>query len=363
MNYFKTKNQVHLVCGMKIKPLDGIKITTPEIPFQIPVYQGRNDVKINIKLSEISDKEFFKLIDIFTKAGLESVKGNTLMHANHCSILPYCCSKIKEKTGVKYVVSAHGTGVNSSLESKRNYKIAKEGLENSEYILANSKFTANQIKKEFNINSSKIIVVYLGVDTDEFKPVPGEKKNKVKQKYNCLGKKLVLSTGFLTKEKGHEDLINAAKQYEKEGVTTLISGDGPYFNYLKNLIKKLNLRHTYLLGWVTKEELLELYGAADIYVFPSRWSEPFGMVAIEAMACETPVIGARSGAIPEIISEHGLLFNPGKHQEIAKAVVSTVKNDKWLKEHATKSREHIISNFSVELMCENTKKIYDMINK
>ena len=363
IDYFRNNNNIKLICGMKIKPLPGVNIQTPKIPFQIPVYQGRTDVKKNIKISKINDKQFYKLIDVFTRTGLKVINGeNNIMHANHCSILPYCCKLIKEKTGIPYVISAHGTGIVSSLESKRNFEIAEKGMQASEFILSNSKYTAKQIKDNFNVPSSKIKVVYLGVDTNEFKAPPKKIVEKVKKKYLCHGKKLVLSTGFLTKEKGHEDLIKASKYYEKKGVATLISGKGPYYNKLKAMIKKLNLKCTHLIGWISKEDLITLYAAADFYVFPSRWGEPFGMVAIEAMSCKTPVIGTNAGAIPEVISQSGILVNPKKPKEIANAVLDNIFNDKWLYEAGNKSREIVKKDFSIEMMCKNTEKIYNKIN-
>ena len=364
MDYFRKKNKIRLICGMKIKPLPGVNIHTPKIPFQIPVYQGRTDVKKNIKISKISDKQFYKLIDIFTKKGLKVVNDKkSLMHPNHCSILPYCCSLIKEKTGIQYVISAHGTGILSSLESKRNFEIAEKGMQDSEYIISNSKYTAKQIKDNFKVPSSKIKVVYLGVDTNEFKAPPKKIIERVKKKYLCHGKKLVFSSGFLTKEKGHEDLIKAVKHYEDEKIATLISGAGPYYNEIKKLIKKLKLKCTHLIGWIPKEDLISLYAAADLYVFPSRWGEPFGMVGIEAMSCGTPIIGTKAGAIPEVIGKTGIIVNPSKPKEIAEAVKNNIFNDKWLKEIGKKSREIVKNRFSIDVMCKETQKIYKRVLK
>ena len=79
MDYFRKRDNVNLICGMKIKPLPGINIYTPKIPFKIPVYQGRTDVKKKVKISRINNKQFYKLIEIFTRAGLKFINGkNTI---------------------------------------------------------------------------------------------------------------------------------------------------------------------------------------------------------------------------------------------------------------------------------------------
>lgn len=362
MDYFKKKNRINLICGMEIKSYPGVNVYTPKIPFQIPVYHGRTDVKKNVKLSKISDRQFFKLIDLFTKTGLKVVDSkNSLMHANHCSIMPYCCSLIKEKIKVPYIITAHGTGVLSSLESKRNFKVANKGIEDSELIISNSKFTASRVKNNFNVKSSKIKVVYLGVDTKEFKPLSSQKKNAIKKKYNCLDNKLVFSSGYFDKDKGFQDLVRAAKIYEKKGITTLVSGIGPYHSQVNALIKKLKLKNARLLGWIPKQDLIKLYAAADLYVFPSRWDEPFGLVAVEAMSSGTSVIGTKVGGIPEIVGGNGILVESKNHTEIAKAVNDHIFDDNWLMKNSKKARDIVKSKFDYVNMCKETEKIYKKI--
>ena len=253
MDYFKKKNNVNLIYGMQYKSYEGVNVYNAKIPFQVPVYHGRSDVKKNIKLSEINDSQFYKLIDIFTKKTLKILdKKNNLLHANHCSILPYCCSLIKEKNSVPYIITAHGTGILSSLESKRNFSIAEEGMVNSEVIISNSEYTKTQILNNFDIKKSRIKVIYLGVNTNEFKPISKKEKIKIKKKYHCKDEKLVFSSGYFDKDKGFQDLVIAAKNYEKKGITTLISGIGPYHDKVNLLIKKYNLKNTGLIGRIPK---------------------------------------------------------------------------------------------------------------
>jgi len=368
MDYFKAKNTISLVEGMNVKSglLQGINIYNPKIPFQIPVYQGRTDVKKNIKISKINNAKFNYLINVFRKECLKIHKKKNLdmIHVNHCSILPYVAYLVKEITGVPYIVMAHGTGIVSSMESKRNFDIAKTGLENAECIMANSKFVANQVIKKFRISSSKVKVVYLGVNTNEFYPTSKKLKEKIKAKYNCKDKKIIYSTGYLTKEKGFQDLIKAASIYEKkdENIITLISGKGPYQKELERLSKKLRLKRTKILGWIPKEDLLSLYAAADIVVMPSRWGEPFGMVTIEAMSSGTPVIGTRTGATPEIISKKtGILVKPKNPKEMAEAVKQRIFDDNWLNKAGKEARALVKKKFSIELMCRNTEKIYENV--
>ncbi len=368
MNYFKVSNSINLIAGMSVKKgfLEDISICNPKIPFQIPVYQGRTDVKDNILLSKINDKQFNHLINVFKEECVNSHnKGKIdIVHANHCSILPYSAYLAKKETGVPYVVMAHGTGIFSSKGSERNLNIAKIGLDNAEILMANSKFTAEQAINEFNLPKSKVEVVYLGIDPEEFKPISEGEKQKIKEKYGCKGKKVVYSTGFFMEEKGFQDLIKAASIYEKKdhNIITLISGKGPYQKELEKLIKKLKLQRTKIIGWIPKKDLLALYAAADIVVMPSRWNEPFGLVTIEAMSSGTPVIGTKAGGTPEIIEKSaGMLVKPKNPVEMAEAVMGKIDDDSWLEKAGKEARNLVKKKFYIDLMCKNTEKIYDKV--
>ena len=81
----------------------------------------------------------------------------------------------------------------------------------------------------------------------------------------------------------------------------VIAGDGEERESLSELHKQLGLRNTFFLGNQKQDELRRLYNAADVFVMPSR-REPFGLVALEAMACGRPVLATRSGGMPEYLA-------------------------------------------------------------
>jgi glycosyltransferase involved in cell wall biosynthesis len=365
MDSFKKKNNVSLIAGMDLKKtLSNIAVHHPHMLFEVPVYQGRADVKDNVLLSRISDAKFEYLINVFTKETLRVHRNKPIdiIHTNHCSFLPYSSHLVKDLVNVPYVVMAHGTGIISSLQSKRNFKIAKIGLENADYIMANSRFVRNQIIKHFRIKPSKVKVVYLGVDSNEFKPIA--QKENIKKKYKCDGKKLVYSTGFFTEEKGFQDMIMAAKILEKKDkdIVTLISGKGPYEGKLQNMIKRLKLKRTRIIGWIQKEDLRKIYSAAHLFIIPSRWDEPFGMVTIEAMSSGTPVIGTNTGGTPEIITKKtGALVPPKNPKQMAETILDKINNKTWLEKAPIESRKLVRRKFRIDIMCKSTEKVYNKV--
>jgi len=366
LTYFKARgHKISIVEGMrsKLAVLKGIDVKYVHFPFQIPVYQGRADVKKNIKISSIPDSQLFSLIRRFAEWEIKINErvGIDITHANHASILPFSAYLAKKINHVPYVVTAHGTGMLSSLESSRNREIAMLGLQESEKVIANSKFTKAGLVRDFGVQKNKIKVIYPGVDTDVFRPVTNRIKNAVRRKYRCSGKKIVFSSGFFTQEKGFQYLLEAAKIYEHENpdIVTLITGQGSYRREMEALIKKYQLRNTRILGWVLRKDLIKLYGSADLFVTPSIWHEPFGLVSVEALASKTPVIATNMGGIPEIVTRDvGEVVEPKSGRAVADAVLNRINDDEWLRRRGKRGRERVIEHFSVKAGGRETEKVY-----
>ena len=115
--------------------------------------------------------------------------------------------------------------------------------------------------------------------------------------------------------KGIEYLLRAAQSYGGPDVQTLLCGDGELRTAMEQLSDKLQLERVAFLGHVDHfRDLPDLYNLADVLVVPSK-GEPFGLVAIEAMGCGTPVVGSRSGALPYIIEAAGSVDDLGSGVE------------------------------------------------
>ncbi|RYG75120.1 glycosyltransferase family 1 protein, partial [bacterium] len=140
--------------------------------------------------------------------------------------------------------------------------------------------------------------------------------------------------GRLVEEKGTGDLIDALAHCPAE-VNLVFVGSGPFESELKNVVASAGLeQRVRFLGARPLEELPTIFGAFDTLVLPSRttasWKEQFGRVLIEAAACEIPVIGSSSGAIPEVVGTGeaaiGIIFPEKDVTKLADAI-TTLKND------------------------------------
>jgi glycosyltransferase involved in cell wall biosynthesis len=146
--------------------------------------------------------------------------------------------------------------------------------------------------------------------------------------------------GRIEKEKGLDDLLRAVARIETP-IDVLIVGQGRAEPVIRALAGELHLKGRLLITPPVAQALLPDYiNCMDLLVLPSRttptWKEQFGRVLVEAMACETPVAGSSSGAIPEVIGNAGLIFEEGDDKAIAK-VTERFMNDHVLRETCVKN--------------------------
>jgi glycosyltransferase involved in cell wall biosynthesis len=366
VSYLREKgNGIYVVEGLrsKLSMLKGLNVKYVHFPFQMPVYAFRRDIKNAVKISGIPDTQLTDLMNRFAEWAIKiNAKAKLdIVHASHASILPFSASIAKKVCGVPYVVTVHGSGMASSMENERNFRIAKAGLEDSEKIIANSAFLKQGVVKNFGMPAGKVDVIYPGVDTAEFSPVSGRIVSAVKRRYGCEGKKIVLASGFFEKRAGFQHLIEAAAIYEKEDpeIVTLITGRGNYQEEMERMIKGLGLRNTKVLGWLLQKELVKLFSAADMFVTSPAWNEYFGLVPVEALSAGTPVIAAKIGWLPEIIDASvGELVEPRSPEGIAKAVLDRIRDEKWIESRGESGRKRVLAHFSSGVSGKATEKIY-----
>jgi glycosyltransferase involved in cell wall biosynthesis len=143
-------------------------------------------------------------------------------------------------------------------------------------------------------------------------PDPGERP--------CPGD-YALFVGRLSQEKGLATLLEAWQRLSSS-VPLLIAGDGPMRHDLETQVAENKLSMIRFVGRLGREEVCDAMKKAAFLVVPSVWQEPFGLIVAEAFACGTPVLGARIGAIEEMVDDQvtGLYFSPGNPEALAEKV-------------------------------------------
>ncbi len=210
----------------------------------------------------------------------------------------------------------------------------------SDYVLTLSKQSAKEIE-DLGVDKKKIKVFTYWIDLEKFKVQSS--KLKVRKKLGWEGKFVVLFVGRLVPEKGVLELLQAAKRWNKN-IVLAIAGSGPLEQEIKH--QSLTINHLIYLGKVGNDELPIYYSASDLVVVPSVHEEGFGRVILESLACGTPVLGAKRGAIPEAMDETvGKLIEPSP-EEIKKWVEYYYKNPKELKKLSRNARKYAEKRYS-----------------
>jgi phosphatidyl-myo-inositol dimannoside synthase len=247
-------------------------------------------------------------------------------------------------------------------------KIAKKYLQNilneAAQIFTISIFSKNIILK-FGINTDKVVLINLGVDTSHFYPMSKDKK--LVEKYQLDNKKVILIVGRLVKRKGFDKLIFAMPLILKEvpEAVCLIVGDGEEKSCLLNMVKTLKLEQSVLLvGSVDYSKINLYFNLADVFVMPSRElqeqgdMEGYGMVFIEANACKKSVIGGRSGGVSDAVIDgyNGLLVDPEDEQDIAKVISNILINTEMREKLAENGYKRVIQELTWQKCVETIRK-------
>lgn len=231
-------------------------------------------------------------------------------------------------------------------------------LKKAHKVICISQNTKEDIMKFYNLDESKIEVIYNGFDKEIF----NEKNNnlEVLKKYD-IDYSYMIMVGASYRHKNLETAIKAYnKAKDKLSCKIIIIGkDSPYIKELKALTKELNLEDKVIfLGYVPDEDLPSLYASSKCFVYPTLY-EGFGLPILEAMGCGTQVICSNNSSLPEVAQDAALLFNPKSEEEILNCMLKINEDENLRKELQEKSKENI-KRFSWET---TAKSIYELIKE
>ncbi len=238
--------------------------------------------------------------------------------------------------GVPLVVTTH------SLEPLRPWKreqlaggydfslwVEKMAIEMADAVIAVSNGTRADVKNLFNVRDDRLKVIYNGIDTDEFKRV---KSTACISRFGFdPNKPYLLFVGRITRQKGIIHLVNAIRYLNQDIPVVLCAGapDTPEIEHemaegVKSVSKDRN-NIFWVREMVDRKTLIELYSHAAVFCCPSIY-EPFGIINLEAMACETPVVASAVGGIPEVVVD-GVTGKLVKLEQMNESPFEAVKPD------------------------------------
>ena len=270
--------------------------------------------------------------------------------------------EIKQRQSIQHVHTYHSLGavkyrsINTiPLIAKTRLRVEKECLETADMIIATSPQEQDHMRSLVS-KKGNITVIPCGTNIDCFGSVDREAgRARIGVDANT---KLVMYAGRFDKRKGIETLVRAVARNEVKrhknlklmivGGSTPGAKDGIEKNRITEIVEELGIQDvTEFTGRVKHKDLAYYYAAADVCVVPSHY-EPFGLVAIEAMASRTPVIASNVGGLKFSVADYktGLLVPPQDEIAFAKAIDSVLADNEWRKELGENARSRVESKFS-----------------
>lgn len=232
-------------------------------------------------------------------------------------------------------------------------------------VICCSQFMANEVRQYFQAPADKIDVIPNGVDVARFDRWRGQDLAEFRSRYALPNEKIVFYVGRIVYEKGVHLLVEAAPKVLAEfpEAKFVIVGTGPMLGELRHRTEALRLRDKVLFtGFVPDEDRDRLFAVADCVVFPSLY-EPFGIVALEAMASRTPVVVSQVGGLTEVVThaQTGITVYPDNADSLAWGILHTLKEPEWARQRAEAAYRMVVEQYNWDSLAGRTIEVYERV--
>lgn len=221
-----------------------------------------------------------------------------------------------------------------------------------DHIITVSEDSKIKINSDFGVPMEKQTVIYNGLDTSIFRPLPEVRK---------IPGKILFVGNIEDGKKGFPYLLKAMTRVTDSVTLTVVDGGAPHRKMTKSLIRKLKLENRInFVGTVNTEQLVKQYNESEIALVPSVY-EGFGFPAAEAMACEIPVIASRGGALHEVVGDTGIIVPDRDSDAIADAINSLIRDRKKLARMGKAGKKRVQECFDWKIAVKKMIRIYESL--
>lgn len=338
---------------------DGSSLTSP-LPFNFPCFTTHP--RSLTTFDDLDDSQLERYLEAFTAAIGAAVREfePDIIHAQHVWLL----ANVAAKTGVPTIVTAHGTDMMGYRKWPRFRELADETVRLCHSIIAISKDNYDDTTSTIPAATDKMVLLLNGYNEDVFYREDVDRASLLAQHgVPYQGERIVLFAGKLTNFKGVDVLLRAAARYERErpDIITLLAGSGEELDMLRRLHADLGLSRTYFLGHQLQDSLRRLYNIADLFAMPSR-REPFGLVALEAMACGLPVVATNQGGLPEFVTEAcGTLVDVDDDTALARAIMRELDRAAAAPDRRERIAESVFERYAQSKFVVRLEALYQQV--
>lgn len=368
------RHTVQVVCfGSQAEDRGSLHVRGVKPPIELPAHDPRHTRLFGTLLQDLLMSGTLPAVDI--------------VHC-HTWYSHFAGCLVKQLQGVPLVLTTH------SLEPHRPWKVEQLGTayhasswiertayENADGVVAVSKSMKRDVHELYEVPHDRIRVIHNGIDLRQYRPTPD---GDVLRQYGIdPNTPFLLFVGRITRQKGIIHLVNAIKYIHPGAQIVLCAGapDTPEIGVeMAQAVDRARADSPHHLVWIQemlpKEKVIALYTHAAIFVCPSVY-EPFGIINLEAMACETPVVASAVGGIPEVVEhgETGLLVTPEAigptdveptnpeqfSRDLARAVNVLLDDPELRDAMARKARERVEQHFSWSSIARQTLDFYEAV--
>lgn len=290
-----------------------------------------------------------------------------LVHA-HDWLVAYAGRGLKHIYHLPLVATIHATehGRNSGLHNQEQRYIAEVEwwlTYEAWKVICCSDYMREEVEELFALPADKIEVIRNGIRPAAFQvdaPDP-----RVRQRYAAPGEKMIFFIGRLVREKGVQILLEAMPAiYEQvPGVRLVIAGSGPFKDELQKQAGRLGIAGMVnFAGYIDDDTRNQLYANADIAVFPSLY-EPFGLVALEAMATGAPLVVGNCGGFAETVEHqvNGLRAGCGDAADLASQICRILLDPAYGQTLARRALQEVEERYSWSALARQTEEVYQKI--
>jgi len=230
-------------------------------------------------------------------------------------------------------------------------------------VIVASQYMAEQLQESFGVSLEKVDVLPNGVDTGRFDQYEGLDLSDFRARFARPEQKIVYYVGRVEYQKGVHTLLEAVSEVlaKVPEAKFVIAGRGGELDSLRSRADQLGLESSVLFtGFISDSDRDRLYRVADVAVFPSLY-EPFGIVALEAMAARCPVVVSEVGGLKEVVQccEAGLTVRPGSPGSVAWGIVRALTHPDEAREFAAAGYRMVCEEYNWDRIAALTVAVYE----